>query len=254
MSNRVAHCVDSAGNRGDASGVTGPIDEFCEGLRSQLHARGLKAQSELDLVRHALAELERARQTELVAPLTEQLGLPQPAKKPPSSSAAARSLLTAVQNLRELREIDHPIRSPNPAGLSPTPPSLPPSGSPNRGPDETTPWPALLEKGRSAPIVVVGGSSRPEKLNEALGPLAACVEWIETSRQGTHAIGNLSQRIRQRRVGALVILDAAVGHKHSEPVVSAAREVKIPTTYAHKGGVAALARAFTQLEKMVGAR
>src|SRR5690606_39524209 len=64
-----------------------------------------------------------------------------------------------------------------------------------------------------------------------------------------YAIGNLAQRIRQRRVSALIVLDAAVGHKHSDPLVSAAREVRIPTTYAHKGGVAALARAFTQDRK-----
>ncbi len=102
------------------------------------------------------------------------------------------------------------------------------------------------------PIVVVGGS-RGDKVAWLPPALRAAVEWIETTRQGTHAIGNLAQRIRQHRVLALIVLDGVVGHKHSEPLVAAAREVKIPTAYANKGGTGALARAFTQLEKMVGA-
>lgn len=227
------------------------IDDFCEALRSELHAKKLKSQADLERIKDVVANLEGARQAELVQTFAAQRGLRAPAYTGPSSAALARILLEAVQGLAELQN-HSPMGVAPPAELSGSPPAAKPKTPASK--ESQSPWPHLLKESESGPIVVVGGSPRPEKLDDTLGELAPRVEWIETSRQGTHAIGNLAQRIRQRRVSALIVLDAAVGHKHSEPLVSAAREVKIPTTYAHKGGVAALARAFTLLEKMVGAR
>lgn len=238
--------------------MASPIDDFCEQLRSSLHAKKLQAQADLELVRRLLVDLETARQAELVATFCAQKGLSVAAYGGPSAAQVARKLLTAVEALPEVQRAKT-AALPTPASVEVAPaapttsvPTAPASLAEN--PKRTTPWPKLLACRQAGPIVVVGGSPKPEKLEQTLGELASCVEWIETSRQGTHAIGNLAQRIRQRRVSALIVLDAAVGHKHSDPLVSAAREVRIPTTYAHKGGVAALARAFTQLEKMVGAR
>lgn len=246
--------------------MASPIDDFCELLRSELHAKKLKTQADLEVVRHLLTELEVARQAELVAAFCEQKGLRAPVNRGPKPSEVARKLEDAVRCISELQRQDALPRPevtpevpqkprPKEEAKPRTPDSdVPHPGASNARPEPTPPWPELLKCSGDAPIVVVGGSPRPEKLDLTLGPLASRVEWIETSRHGTHAIGNLAQRIRQRRVSALIVLDAAVGHKHSDPLVSAAREVRIPTTYAHKGGVAALARAFTQLEKMVGAR
>jgi hypothetical protein len=237
--------------------VTGPIDEYCEALRSRLHAKMLKSQADLERVRALLTDLEFARQAELVARVAEanpEATGPRVSAPKTSSRAIAQALLTAIQNLAELQGVGAPpvaATEPRPKAVSPRPPEPASTQSP---PTPVCPWPLLLKGSESAPIVVVGGSSKPPKLDELLGPLGPRVDWIETSRQGTHAIGNLAQRIRQRRVSALIVLDAAVGHKHSDPIVSAAREVKIPTTYAHKGGATAVARAFTQLEKMLGAR
>lgn len=231
--------------------MPGAIDDFCEALRSELHAKKLKSQADLERIKELVANLEGARQAGLVQSFAASRGLRAPAYMGPSGTSVAQLLLAAVQSLAELQPA-----SPAPSVSVATPPPPPPAAKPNNvasnGP--RSPWPQLLKESETGPIVVVGGSPRPDKLDHTLGDLAPRVEWIETSRQGTHAIGNLAQRIRQRRVSALIVLDAAVGHKHSEPLVSAAREVKIPTTYAHKGGVAALARAFTLLEKMVGAR
>lgn len=231
--------------------MTGPIDEYCEALRSQLHAKMLKGKADLERIRALLTDLEFARQAELVARMAAGPRTPTPKT---SSGAIAQALLAAIQNLSELQgaaSTAHPESSEAPAKPVNPPPR---STSAQAPPTPPSPWPLLLKVSEAAPIVVVGGSSKPPKLDELLGPLGPRVDWIETSRQGTHAIGNLAQRIRQRRVSALIVLDAAVGHKHSDPIVSAAREVKIPTTYAHKGGASAVARAFTQLEKMLGAR
>jgi hypothetical protein len=258
-SRRVAS-LDSRNAAGHGCAVPGPIDEFCDALRSELHAKQLKTQSDLDQIRALLADLEQARQAELVASFAARSGLRHAPGPRASTLQLAERVLTAVQSLSELKNTANTqpaIALVAPAAAVAAAAVLPTQEPPPRAPSvpaSPSAWPKLALAAENAPIAVVGGSPRPEKLNTILGPLGDRVDWIETSRQGTHAIGNLAQRIRQGRVSALIVLDAAVGHKHSEPLVSAAREVKIPTTYAHKGGAAAVARAFTQLEKMVGAR
>lgn len=105
---------------------------------------------------------------------------------------------------------------------------------------------------KTRPLVIVGGLAKLEKLQLFPEDLRACVEWIETTRQGTHAIGNLANRIRHHRVSALILLDGLVGHRHTDPLVSAARDAGIVAVYAGKGGQAALSRALGQVEKMLG--
>jgi hypothetical protein len=80
--------------------------------------------------------------------------------------------------------------------------------------------------------------------------IAADAEWIDTERDGVHAVGNLPQRIKQGRVSGVVILDRVVSHKHTEPVVAAAREARVPVAFAGQGGKASLVRALSQLEEM----
>ena len=80
------------------------------------------------------------------------------------------------------------------------------------------------------------------------------IEWIDTERDGVHALGNLPQRIRQGRVAGVIILDRAVKHKHSEPALAAARDAHVPTAFAGQGGRASLERALTQIEGMLGAQ
>jgi DNA-binding LacI/PurR family transcriptional regulator len=75
---------------------------------------------------------------------------------------------------------------------------------------------------------------------------------VDTEREGAHAVGNLPQRVRQRRVAGIIILDRAVKHRHTEPVMAAAREAGIPIAFAGQGGHASLARAFAQLELALG--
>jgi hypothetical protein len=262
--------------------VPGPIDEFCESLRSDLHARRVKARAELERLHQLVDELGLAREAALVAAFASSVNLRVPVYKGATPATIHARLAAAVEALTEARSSGHPS-PPVPANATvpsavvsapsslfstpalPTTPSRVPTAVPTPSPAATsapqpsepgsvgTPrWPTLERLVGDAPIVVVGGS-RGEKLAWLPSSLRAKVEWIETTRQGTHAIGNLAQRIRQRRVLALIVLDGVVGHKHSEPLVTAAREVKIPTAYANKGGTGALARAFTQLEKMVGA-
>jgi hypothetical protein len=103
-------------------------------------------------------------------------------------------------------------------------------------------------------LVVVGALSGRDRAQAMPPELSLAVEWIDTEREGAHAIGNLPQRVRQGRVAALVILHRAVGHRHTESVTSAARDRDIPIAFAGQGGKASLQRALVQLELTLSQR
>lgn len=245
--------------------MPGPIDDFCESLRSELHARRAKSHAELERIHELVRDLAAAREAALVSAFVTPLELKVPAYTGAPAAALHARLVAAVEALSEARlspraqanAASAETAPPRPIirGISANDPAKTEQTSPPQAPASEVPaqgWPTLQNAANAGPIVIVGGA-RSDKLAWLPASLKGAVEWIETTRQGTHAIGNLAQRIRQRRVCALIVLDGLVGHKHSEPLVAAAREVKIPTAYANKGGTGALARAFTQLEKMVGA-
>ena len=98
--------------------------------------------------------------------------------------------------------------------------------------------------------MIIGALAGREKAGSLPDELGMEAEWIDTERDGVHAVGNLPQRIRQGRVGGVVILDRIVSHKHTDPVVSAAREARVPVAFAGQGGKASLARALAQIEVM----
>jgi hypothetical protein len=195
-----------------------PLDQVLESVRAALHGRRAVALERVQRIERALLDYAAALEEEIGREFAREHGLSQP-KPTHDRVKAAAALREAVLGLPELAVV--PERA---AAEVPPPESLPPPSRQH-----------LL------PIVVVGGAGRkatslPRELEERL-------EWIDTTRQGTVAIGNLTQRIRSGRVGALVLLEGLVGHRHSEPLVAAAREASIPLVYAGKGGRAALDRA-----------
>lgn len=107
---------------------------------------------------------------------------------------------------------------------------------------------ALVERCKGRKLVIIGALAGRQKSGLFPEVLAERIEWVDTERDGVHAIGNLPQRIRQERVGAVVILDRAVQHKHTEPIVAAARDSGTPVAFAGKGGRASLLRAVEQLD------
>ncbi|HYP88668.1 MAG TPA: hypothetical protein VEQ59_10950, partial [Polyangiaceae bacterium] len=120
-------------------------------------------------------------------------------------------------------------------------------------PEGASGWPRLRAALASQKLVVIGAMSR-DRSESAPEGIGEHVEWIDTERDGVHALGNLPQRIRQGRVAGVIILDRAVKHKHSEPALAAARDAHVPTAFAGQGGRASLERALTQLEGMLGER
>jgi hypothetical protein len=234
-----------------------PIDELLESLRAALAARRRDGVTKIERAEAALASYRRAIEQQIASEFATEHRLKAPPKVGASVGRAAEELRDAVLDLPELAPLlarrdgmlDAPsLESVAPMTLRPVsvkpvskaPPAAEPSG-----------WPKLRAALVTQRLVVIGALSR-DRSDSAPDGIAEHIEWIDTERDGAHALGNLPQRIRQGRVAGVIILDRAVKHKHSEPALAAARDAHVPTAFAGQGGRASLERALTQIETMLG--
>lgn len=228
-----------------------PIEEMLESLRAALAARRRDGAARVERVEAALAGYRRAVEQQIASEFAAEHRLKAPQQVGFSVARAAEELRDAVLALPEVSRLSvegaaivesapMTLRAPKSVAVGPPPPSL---GG----------FPKLRAAFATQKLVIVGALSRDRSESVPEG-FAEHTEWIDTERDGVHALGNLPQRIRQGRVCALVILDRAVKHKHSEPALAAARDAQVPTAFAGQGGRASLERALTQLEGMLGER
>ena len=211
------------------------FDELLESVRSSLNARRAEVAVRVSAVDAALRAYERALEFEIAEAYASEHELKQPARAEHAADAA-RELARVVAALPEL------------AG-----PAIPEKAPPvSRGPasNREAPSAAVPRPRSSGKLVIIGALAGREKSSALPAEFALDAEWIDTERDGVHAVGNLPQRIRQGRVAAVVILDRIVSHKHTEPVVAAARDANVPVAFAGQGGKASLARAIAQIEEM----
>ena len=220
-----------------------PIDDLLESLRAALAARRRDGAVRIDRVEAALASYRHAIEQQIASEFAAEHRLKPPPKVGVSVARAAEELRDAVLALPELGR----LFSPAPAAPE-APSSRPPSVA-----EAPSDFPHLRAALASQKLVVIGALSR-DRSESAPEGFGEHIEWIDTERDGVHALGNLPQRIRQGRVAGVVILDRAVKHKHSEPALAAARDAKVPTAFAGQGGRASLERALTQLEGMLAER
>jgi len=215
--------------------VPSAFDDVVESVRAALNAKRAEVAERIATLEKALRGYERALEFEIAESFAIEHHLKQPARQERASEAALR-LSRAVDSLPELV-----LRA----------------GAKSRKP-EPEPEPASEREAVAAPktrahpgkLVIIGALAGREKSGALPVEVAADAEWIDTERDGVHAVGNLPQRIKQGRVSGVVILDRVVSHKHTEPVVAAAREAKVPVAFAGQGGKASLTRALLQLEEM----
>ncbi len=247
------------------SDPTSPIDELLEGLRAALAARRRDGALRIERVEAALGSYRRAVELSIATEFAAEHRLKAPQKKVGVSVVrAAEELHDAVLQLPELAKL-----LANPSGVldvavavaeaeisRPMTLKAPPASRSRTNDGESATlapsWPRLRSVLVSQKLVVIGALSR-DRSESAPEGIAAHIEWIDTERDGVHALGNLPQRIRQGRVAGVIILDRAVKHRHSEPALAAARDAKVPTAFAGQGGRASLERALTQIETMLGA-
>lgn len=240
-----------------------PVDQLLDQLRATLHAGRADVLRRVEQLEQALVAYRNCAEQRVALDFATAHGLRRPAPAALTPRQAAERLLSLVRSLPELA--DEPAAAeagPQSVGSSR---AAPDSGraaaseasrgtdtevsGPSTLPPVATPLRALTAHCLGRKLVVIGALAGRTK--ERLLPplLEERTEWVDTERDGIHAIGNLPQRIRQNRVGAVVILDRAVQHKHTEPVLAAARETNTPVAFAGKGGRASLLRAVEQLDQ-----
>lgn len=210
-----------------------PFDDVVEAVRAALNAKRADLSQRVATIEAALRAYEHAGELEIAESFAAQHGLRQPAGRERARDAALQ-LARVVATLPELVAPSSPTiaRESSEPELTPAP-TTPPKPRPSRG-----------------KLVIIGAISGREKASALPTELANDAEWIDTERDGVHAVGNLPQRIKQGRVSGVVILDRVVSHKHTEPVVAAAREARVPVAFAGQGGRASLLRAIAQIDEM----
>jgi hypothetical protein len=216
-----------------------PFDDVVEAVRAALNSKRTDLSQRVGAIEAALRAYERAVELEIAESFASEHGLKQPAGRERAAEAAL-SLARAVAQLPELR-----AKPAADARAVVETEAEPAAESPTESPKARTP------RGK---LVIIGAISGREKSSALPSEVAADAEWIDTERDGVHAVGNLPQRIKQGRVSGIVILDRVVSHKHTEPVVAAAREARVPVAFAGQGGRASLLRAVAQLDEMRRAR
>jgi hypothetical protein len=240
---------------------TSPIDELLDSLRAALAARRRDGAARIERVEAALGSYRRAIEQQIATEFAAEHKLKAPPKVGTSVARAAEELRDAVLDLPDMArlmsrsnelfdlsfaESNGPVTSKSPAAKAA--PASVGSSEPVVSPGG---WPRLRAALVTRKLVIIGALSRDRSESVPDG-FADHTEWIDTERDGVHALGNLPQRIRQGRVCGLIILDRSVKHKHSEPALAAARDAHVPTAFAGQGGRASLERALTQLETMLG--
>jgi hypothetical protein len=238
-----------------------PIDELLDSLRAALAARRRDGAARIERVEAALGSYRRAVEQQIAGEFAAEHRLKAPAKTGVSVARAAEELRDAVLQLPEVAQLlsatsgvlDLPGGSVE-SERGPMTLKAPPASKGKAVASESlTPsltWPRLRSVLVSQKLVVIGALSR-DRSESAPDGIAEHIEWIDTERDGVHALGNLPQRIRQGRVAGVIILDRAVKHKHSEPAVAAARDAHVPVAFAGQGGRASLERALGQIEMIL---
>jgi hypothetical protein len=211
------------------------FDDVVDSVRAALNAKRSEIAERIATLESALRGYERALEFEIAESFATEHQLKQPARQERSAEAALK-LSRAVASLPELV-----------ARARAQAPSSEPELEPASERDAAPTARARVHAGK---LVIIGALSGREKSGALPAEAAVDAEWIDTERDGVHAVGNLPQRIRQGRVSGVVILDRVVSHKHTEPVIAAAREARVPVAFAGQGGKASLARALAQLEEM----
>ena len=223
------------------------FDDMVESVRAALNAKRGEAAERVAAVEAALRGYERALEFEIAEAFAAEHGLKQPGRGERALDAA-RKLARAVAALPELHSATSATNATNATNAasvasvakrsSEAAPEIAPESAPSKA------------RAAGGKLVIIGALAGREKSGSLPAELDLDVEWIDTERDGVHAVGNLPQRIRQGRVSGVVILDRIVSHKHTEPVVAAAREARVPVAFAGQGGKAQMARALAQIEEM----
>jgi hypothetical protein len=226
----------------DVTAPPTPLDQVLAEVKHGLSSGVLGVERQVGPLEGAVLDYRRALEADVAYEYASAHSLRFQRPGGPTRDAAARRLRDLVLALPELRPPDAEVPDlPLPEAHAP----------PTQGTASLSDvLPRIAAAANKQSLVVIGAlAGRKRTLPE---PLALCTEWIDTSQGGAHAVGNLPARIRQGRVFGVLICDQAVSHKHSEPVLAAARAANVPVGFAGKGGNAGIAKALRAIEQQLG--
>lgn len=238
----------------ESSAVGSPLDELASRIESELNLVRRDLEGRLGPIEAALEAYRRAVEEDAAREYASSHSIARPKGTGVTPAVAAENLKNAVSSLPELKrqteQTDVAPRAGHEKPAEELSKEKPTTAASRQRPLHEA-LPRIAAACEDQKLVIVGAMKGRKK--PLPSPLDTSTEWIDTSDGGAHAIGNLPQRIRQGRVFGVIICDQAVQHKHSEPLVSAARAVKVPVGFAGKGGAAGMARALEAVEEQLPA-
>jgi hypothetical protein len=101
-------------------------------------------------------------------------------------------------------------------------------------------------------VLVVGGAGRSSVRAAAALRAGLEIDWVEIEGHGTRRVEAAAERVRRGKVGAIILVEGAMLHRHSIPLLQAVRQTPTPIAYAKKGGLSQLMSAFGVLEQALG--
>lgn len=230
------------------------LEALLKSIQSEVELKRRDTAHGVEAVRAALDAYERALETASVQGYCADHNIRKPQLETLSPRDAAETLLGTVESLPELRQA---LLAQRTLEATEPPRDLVDESNPSAPPSEDQEseiarqfrlkFPELTSAAELGKLLIFGAfSGRTKSLP---GALAEAGEWIDTAGDGTRAVSNAVRRIRNGHVFGVIICDQAISHQHADPVVSSAKNQKIPIGYAGKGGVAALARALESIEE-----
>ena len=248
------------------SETTSALQQILAQVEQELHLRRRDLEGALEPTEHALASYRRACEEQAAIEYTTSRGLKQPETAGISPESAARRLLAAVLALPQLKQERARLRQEGELHAT-LPTSAPPTSAPASSPApqqkteqrEAAENPTVLPLAAALPkiaaacgakkLIVVGAlAGRKRNLPD---PLDDATQWVDTEGGSVQALRDLPARIRQGRIFGLIICDQAIGHHQSQPLVAAARALRVPVGFAGKGGGAAIGRALKSIEQQL---
>lgn len=224
--------------------VFSPLEELEGEFEKQLGLVRRELDSRVGPLEELVKSYRMALETDHARRFALSHGLRSPKGEVITPEAAARALEHAVRALPELKGVREEAPSEEKRPPTPTTEAAPSAAKPRTLFDL---FPQLLAALASGRLVIIGAFAGRQK--DLPAPLPEFTDWIDTARDGVHAIGNLPQRIRRGGVSAVILCEQGIGHQHSEPVVAACRTHHVPLAFGGKGGTLGLSKALESLER-----
>lgn len=117
--------------------------------------------------------------------------------------------------------------------------------------ERKTVYPKLQQIFADGSIVMVGGFTVPGKLESITEAYGLVLDWAVFEKGSPRIVDSISTRIKQGRVGAVVILEGFMTHKDYRKISMACKKHGVPYAMGGKGGHGELRFALDALESRV---